>query len=142
MPAKLTISTLKKRADFLRLNRGHKFITPFFILRYAPTAGEGACRIGYTVTTKCGNAVVRNRIKRRLRMLVRELKGNVAPGTDYVLIARADAAVSAAVAPIDAMRAELTRAFAAAATRISEPTGEPRSGRVSGAKGGKPPSKN
>lgn len=109
------ISTLKKRADFLRLNRGKKFITPFFILRYATTAGEDACRVGYTVTTKCGNAVVRNRIKRRLRALVKELAASCTPGTDYVLIARADAEVSAADAPIDALRHELARAFAAAA---------------------------
>ena len=113
------MTTIKKRADFLRLNRGHKYIAPYFILRYLPTAGEGQCRIGYTVTTKCGNAVVRNRIKRRLRALVRELNGDAVPGTDYVLIARADAEVGAGDAPIDELRHELTRAFAAARKKLA-----------------------
>ena len=112
------ITTLKKRADFLRLNRGHKYIAPSFILRYLPTAGEGACRVGYTVTTKCGNAVIRNRIKRRLRALMRELAAACIPGTDYVLIARADAEVSAAdVTPAD-LRAQLEKALTSAAARL------------------------
>lgn len=67
-------------------------MTPYVILRYAPSGIEG-CRVGLTVTTKCGNAVVRNRIKRRLRALVRELMPTHAiEGMDYVLIARAEAA--------------------------------------------------
>lgn len=83
------ITTLKKRADFLKLRRGRKFVCTYFILRYAANAdaGEGA-RVGYTVTTKCGNAVVRNRIKRRLRALVRELfPGGAQAGMDYIFIA-------------------------------------------------------
>lgn len=108
-------TTLKQRADFLRLNRGFKFTTPYFILRYS--AGE-APRVGYTVTTKCGNAVIRNRIKRRLRALVLELNERMV-AADYVLIARADAEQSAAEAPIDALRTELARAFDAAAKRLA-----------------------
>ncbi len=114
----VTLTTLKKRADFLRLNRGHKYIAPYFILRYAATAGEGECRVGYTVTTKCGNAVTRNRIKRRLRALVRELKETATPGTDYVLIARADAEVGAGDASIDALRHEMARAFTAVQKKL------------------------
>lgn len=112
-------STLKQRADFLRLNRGYKFTTDALILRYLPTAGEGQCRVGYTVTTKCGNAVVRNRIKRRLRALVRELAAECVAGTDYVFIARSDALVSAADTPIDTLRQEVRRAFGAAAKRLA-----------------------
>lgn len=133
MTAKPSILTLTKRADYLRLNRGKKYITPYFILRYAATAGEGCCRVGYTVTTKCGNAVVRNRIKRRLRALVRELATECRAGTDYVLIARADAEVSAADAPIDALRDSLARALQAAHH-------QPPRGMASEGKGSKPPS--
>ena len=134
-----TITTLKKRSDFLRLNRGHKYIAPSFILRYLPrppatfppsippagggdvrggtaAADIGACRVGYTVTTKCGNAVIRNRIKRRLRALVRALAGSCIPGTDYVLIARADAEVSAADATD--LRTQLEKALTSAAARL------------------------
>lgn len=116
----VTPTTLKKRPDFLRLNRGFKFTTPCFILRYLPAeAGSDAVRVGYTVTTKCGNAVVRNRIKRRFRALVRELAGECRPGTDYVLIARSDAEISAAEAPIDALRQELQRALRAVHKRLA-----------------------
>lgn len=51
--------------------------------------GSDAMRVGYTVTKKVGNAVVRNRMKRRLRALARELlpEGGL-PGSDHVLIGR------------------------------------------------------
>lgn len=108
MPA---ITTLKKRADFVRLNRGRKFMTEYFILRYGPSPEPAAARVGYTVTTKCGNAVVRNRIKRRLRALVRETAAHIKPGMDYVIIARADASPGAGDVEIAALRSAVTRAF-------------------------------
>jgi ribonuclease P protein component len=63
---------------------------PGFVLLVRDRAdGDPAMRIGYTVTKKIGNAVVRNRMKRRLRALARELlpTGGV-PGADHVLIGR------------------------------------------------------
>ena len=114
----LTITTLKNRADFLRLNRGHKYLTDYFILRSGknPAPSEEA-RVGYTVTTKCGNAVARNRIKRRLRALVKELAPHLAQaGTDYVLIARADAKPGAGDVEYGLLRAAVERAFTRAAS--------------------------
>lgn len=109
------VHTLKKRADFLRLNRGRKFICPYFILRYASGDG-GAVRLGYTVTTKCGNAVIRNRIKRRLRALARPLAAEHGiPGMDYVFIARADAKPGAG----DVAHALLAESVAAAFARAA-----------------------
>jgi len=105
--------TLTKRADFLRLNRGRKFVTPYFILRSAdtPQGGEHA-RVGYTVTTKCGNAVVRNRSKRRLRALVRESMPVLGkPGKDYVFIALAHAEIPLAEAPFEMLRDAMKRAL-------------------------------
>ncbi len=111
MLRQLTITTLKKRADFLRLNKGSKYITPYFILRYAPSGGED-CRVGFTVTTKCGNAVVRNRIKRRLRALTRDLMPKAATaGTDYVLIARAEAADKLCHDDLDTLRTSFAEAL-------------------------------
>lgn len=61
----------------------------FVLLVRARGDGDPAMRIGYTVTRKIGNAVVRNRMKRRFRALARELlpEGGVR-GADHVLIGR------------------------------------------------------
>lgn len=110
-----SIKTITARADFLRLNRGRKSVSPFFILRSGQGPMPDAMRVGYTVTTKCGNAVVRNRIKRRLRALVKELLPELGkPGTDYVFIALAEAKPNAADAPFDALREAMQRVLKAA----------------------------
>lgn len=71
-----------------------------------------AARVGYTVTTKCGNAVLRNRTKRRLRALVRELFPlHAKPNCDYILIALAGVTPSAADAPFADLRAAMQRAL-------------------------------
>lgn len=62
----------------------------FVLLVRAREDGDPAMRIGYTVTKKIGNAVVRNRMKRRLRALAAELLPEYGmPGADHVLIGRA-----------------------------------------------------
>jgi ribonuclease P protein component len=62
-------------------------------------------RVGITVSSKVGGAVVRNRVKRKLREAVRHEIGGF-PAVDLVLVARA----SAAQAPVDVLRAFLRRA--------------------------------
>ncbi len=64
---------------------------PGFVLLVRPRGDEDAgIRIGFTVTKKIGNAVVRNRMKRRFRALAREhLPTRGIPGADHVLIGRA-----------------------------------------------------
>lgn len=106
----MKIQTITARADFLRLNRGRKSVSPFVILRSGPGPSPESMRVGYTVTTKCGNAVVRNRIKRRLRALAAELLPEMGkPGTDYVFIAIAGAKPSAADADFDTLREAVQR---------------------------------
>lgn len=64
------VSTLKKRSDFLRLRTGRKYSTRSLVLQAVKsdsTNSDTEPRVGFTVTKKVGNAVVRNRIKRRLR---------------------------------------------------------------------------
>jgi ribonuclease P protein component len=66
-------------------------------------------RLGITVTKKIGNAVVRNRMKRRFRALAREiLPERGVPGADHVLIGRAGGVER----PFDELRAELGKALA------------------------------
>ncbi|MFC3099148.1 ribonuclease P protein component [Alteraurantiacibacter palmitatis] len=84
----MTISVLTRRADFLAANRGLRNARPGFVLLTRPNDGRGI-RFGITVTKKIGNAVVRNRMKRRFRELLRDaLPTEGLPDHDHVLIGR------------------------------------------------------
>jgi ribonuclease P protein component len=88
-----SLETLRKRSDFLRLNRGRKHATHGLVLQVMPTPdaheGTNMIRLGLTITKKIGNAVIRNRVRRRLREAARAVLPVAAqPGHDYVLIAR------------------------------------------------------
>ena len=88
----MALSTLKKRADFLRVRGGPRWSTPAFVLEaraHSVDAQEPGARVGFTVSKKVGGAVVRNRVRRRLRALVAALAPEkLRTGFDYVLIAR------------------------------------------------------
>lgn len=80
---------LKRRREFLRVaGKGNRGARPGLVLQALP--GTGApLRVGFTATKKLGNAVARNRAKRRLREAARLLLGQGAPeGWDLVLIGR------------------------------------------------------
>ena len=80
---------MRKRADFLALRKARSTGAPAFLLAGRNREdGEPCARVGYTVTKKLGGAVVRNRIRRRLREAVRQAGAAFAPGWDYVFIAR------------------------------------------------------
>ncbi len=80
---------LTKRADFIAANAGLRNARPGFVLLTRPNGGKGI-RYGITVTKKIGNAVVRNRMKRRLRELLRAaLPEKGLADHDHVLIGRA-----------------------------------------------------
>lgn len=90
LPAVSAVQTIKKRADFLRASRGRKAVMPGFILQ-AFDQGNADVRVGFTCSRKIGNAVARNRAKRRLREIARlVLPQQGKPGFDYVLIGRRD----------------------------------------------------
>lgn len=83
-------SVIKKRSDFLAANRGKRYATPGFVLLVKDRQDEQPdIRLGITITKKVGNAVVRNRMRRRFRALAQEMlaeKGK--PGADHILIGR------------------------------------------------------
>ncbi len=84
------VSVIRKRADFLAANSGKRAATPGFVLLvHDRKDGDPAKRVGFTVTKKIGGAVVRNRMKRRLRALAREFVSDLGQaGADHVLIGR------------------------------------------------------
>ena len=103
------LGRLKKRSEFLYV-RGGKYAARKHIvvqMRENPGAG-GAVRCGFTATKKIGNAVVRNRAKRRMRALAAQilpLQGKA--GCDYVFIARN----STATAPWDELQNDVEKAL-------------------------------
>ena len=89
------MESLKHRAAFKAVAGGRRVTRPGFVLQAlkagSDTDGKMATRpprFGFTVTKKIGNAVVRNRIRRRLREVVRRAQLRADAATDYVLVAR------------------------------------------------------
>jgi len=101
--------TLTKRRDFLAANAGKRAPMLAFVLLVRRRDDEDeTMRVGYTVTKKIGNAVVRNRIKRRFRALARDvLNVSGVAGADHVLIGRADALTR----DFAQLKADLTKAL-------------------------------
>lgn len=80
---------MKRRQDFLAAAKGVSVSMPGFVLQGRDRRDGAAPRVGFTCSKKIGNAVARNRAKRRLREAARLGLGLVAqPGHDYVLIGR------------------------------------------------------
>jgi ribonuclease P protein component len=130
----VAVGTLKKRAEFLRLRGGARFATPSFVLETRARVADGEkaetsrpdpldARFGYTVTKKLGGAVVRNRIRRRLKAAVGLVAAKlVRPGHDYVLVARS--------AAYDRAFAELKKDLERALQRVHHPAAAPAKGKA------------
>ncbi len=89
-PATMAPLRLKRRAEFLLVaGKGRKAAQPGLVLQGLSRGDGNPVRVGFTVTKKVGNAVVRNRTKRRLRAAARAVLGETAVvGADLVLIGR------------------------------------------------------
>jgi len=80
---------MRRRADFLAAASGIKTTATAFVLQTRKRSDDGPARFGFTVSKKVGNAVERNRVRRRLREIVRRSGlGQMRSGHDYVLIGR------------------------------------------------------
>lgn len=139
----MALETLKKRAEFLRLRGGARFATPSFVLETRPreTAASratrsqgpnsreasemapfGAARFGFTVTKKLGGAVVRNRIRRRLKAAVALVAPKLAHKEhDYVVVAR--------LAALDREFADIKKDLERALHRVHHPAAAAQKGK-------------
>ncbi|MBC9880080.1 ribonuclease P protein component [Bradyrhizobium sp. INPA01-394B] len=127
---------LRQRADFLAVANGARVNSPAFVLQSLDRRGldrsslghddSGPVRIGFTVTKKNGNAPERNRIRRRLRELVKRLDPvSMQPHHDYVLVGRRDALTRDFATMLDDLRTAFTRP-ARQAPRGRGPKPDPR----------------
>jgi len=99
---------LRHRADFLAAAAGARAPAAAFVLQVRKRRDNGPARVGYTVSRKVGTAVERNRVRRRLREIVRRAaEAGMQSGHDYVLIGRR----AALALPFDQMIAEFDRAL-------------------------------
>jgi ribonuclease P protein component len=103
---------LRTRSQFLRVQEQGRKLTAGPLLALALHNGTSTTRIGFTVSTRVGGAVVRTRIRRRLRELFRKRRDQLPAGIDVVVIARASAAESDYEA--------LARAFDSIARKLRE----------------------
>ncbi len=124
------IEHLKRRQDFLAAAAARVCARKGCVVQARVRDDQGAPRIGFTVTRKLGNAVVRNRIKRRLREAVRVASGlDLRRGHDYVFIGRA--------ATLAQDFRDLTGDIVFATQRLNDGKGDPprSSGRARGGRG-------
>jgi ribonuclease P protein component len=117
------METLKKRADFLRAAKGVRRVEGAVTLETCSSPDntpQGAWRVGFTASRKIGNAVARNRAKRRLRAAASQLLPLLArQGHDYVLVARA----STGTRGWDALLADVTAALRSAHQKLDRAAG-------------------
>ena len=101
---------LRQRADFLAVANGARVSAAAFVLQSLRRDDGGPVRVGFTVTKKNGTATERNRIRRRLRELVKRLEPvSMRPHSDYVLVGRRAALTKDFSSMLDDLRSALHR---------------------------------
>ena len=118
-----TVERLKIRADFLRAAKGIRRVEGAITLETCPSPEPQprTLRVGFTASKKVGNAVIRNRAKRRLRAAASQLLPLLGrDGHDYVLVARG----TTVARPFPALLSDITTALKAAHRKLDAKTGE------------------
>src|ERR1700761_9462645 len=126
---------LRQRADFLAVANGVRVNSAAFAVQGRRRDDSGPIRVGFTVTKKNGTATERNRIRRRLRELVKRLDIiSMRPHSDYVLVGRRAALNRDFSTMLDALRSALHRLDRQPLKRAS-PTPKPFDPNASEARG-------
>jgi ribonuclease P protein component len=101
---------LRQRADFLAVANGARVSSAAFVVQSRRRDDDGPIRVGFTVSRKNGTATERNRIRRRLRELVKLLDViSMRPHSDYVLVGRRAALNRDFATMLDDLRSALHR---------------------------------
>jgi ribonuclease P protein component len=114
---------LRQRADFLAVANGARVNSAAFVLQSLSRDDDGPVRVGFTVTKKNGTATERNRIRRRLRELVKRLDvRSMRPHSDYVLVGRRAALNRDFTTMLDDLRSALHRLDRQPKGTVKKPT--------------------
>jgi ribonuclease P protein component len=114
---------LRQRADFLAVANGERANSAAFVLQSRSRDDDGPIRVGFTVTKKNGTATERNRIRRRLRELVKRLDViSMRPHSDYVLVGRRAALNRDFTTMLDDLRSALHRLDRQPKDTVKKPT--------------------
>jgi ribonuclease P protein component len=109
------VGRVKVRRDFLAANAGIRVPMPAFVLLVRPTA-LGEARAGFTVSKKVGNAVARNRARRRLKEAARlTMPAAAVPSADHIFIARKQDEER----PFEVLLADVAQALGKAARKLA-----------------------
>src|ERR1700675_3916345 len=114
---------LRQRADFLAVANGPRMKSAAFVVQSRARGDDGPVRVGFTVTKKVGTAAERNRVRRRLRELVKRLDVlSMRPHSDYVLVGRRAALDRDFAAMLDDLRSALARLERHSKDRVAGPS--------------------
>ncbi len=120
---------MSKRPEFLAARKGRRLNGPYFFVETRDRGDGSAPRFGLTVTKKVGNAVERNRIKRRLREAIRlKAAADMADGIDYVVVARREVLDLPFAALSDELSRRIARLLEAAPAKTKRRSSERPSG--------------
>ena len=100
---------LRRRSEFLKVQESGTKVSSQHLLGLALRRDASAARVGFTVSSKVGPSVVRNRVRRRLREIYRKRQGMLPPGVELVFIAKQSAAHADSTALTESVEAILRK---------------------------------
>ena len=119
------LGVLKKRSEFLFVREGRYQARGGIVVQARENPDSTRIRVGFTATKKIGNAVIRNKAKRRMRSIALETLPDLGQnGTDYVFIARN----STTSTPYDSLVGDAQKALSSLAQMTKKKTNKNQNG--------------